>query len=234
MKVRPLSFVLITCILKFGVSGLQIINSAILPWITAPLLKFCPPHHPEMSPLIESDPDMLDNLVQTDFEFLEESCTLIESLSLDVEDFRLELGRATCYPSADEPMSCLAAILDFIEYGSYSPLWRRPAFDEVDIKNKEKGFDNCKAALIKSVVEVFGEEKNEDILWNESNPEHPAGLIVERLVNWIKKYAAKLDAGDKTDLDRDDLAICASLSLGNLARKGSPNFFFFSKSTLTF
>lgn len=201
--------------------SLQIINSEILPWITAPLLKFCPPHHPEVSPLVDSDPYMLDNLVQTDFEFLEESCTLIESLSLDVEDFRLELGRATCYPTADESMSCLTAILNFIEYGSYSPLWRRPIFDEVDIKNKEKAFDICKAALIKSVVEVFGEEKNEDILWSESDPEHPAGLIVERLVNWIKEYAAKLDAGKQTGLDRDDLAICASLSLGNLARKAN-------------
>lgn len=215
--------------LKIAVSGLQIINSEILPWITAPLLKFCPPHHPEMSPLVDSDPYMLNDLVQIDFEFLEESCTLIESLSLDVEDFRLELGRATCYPSADEPMSCLAAILNFIEYGSYSPFWRKPIFDEVDIKIKEKAFDNCKAALIKSVVEVFGEEKNEDILWNESNPEHPAGLIVERLVNWIKEYAAKLDAGDKTGLDRDDLAICASLSLGNLSRKGFSTFSFFRR-----
>ena len=169
---------------------------------------------------------MLDNLVQTDFEFLEESCTLIESLSLDVEDFRLELGRATCYPSPDEPMSCLTAILNFIEYGSYSPFWRKPIFDEVEIKNKEKAFDICKAALIKSVVEVFGEEKNEDILWSESNPEHPAGLIVERLVNWIKGYAAKLDAGDKNGLDGDNLAICASLSLGNLARKGFSTFCF--------
>jgi hypothetical protein len=73
---------------------------------------------------------------------------------------------------------------------------------------------------------VFGEEKNEDILWDETNPEHPAGLVVERLVDWIKGYTAKLDAGDKTSVDRDDLAICASLSLGNLARKGAFNFAF--------
>jgi hypothetical protein len=179
-----------------------------------------------MSTLVDSDPEMLDTLVQTDFDFLEESCTLIEALSLDVEDFRLELGRATCYPTADGPMSCLTAILNFIEYGSYSPLWRSPIFDEIDTKNKEKAFDVCKAALIKSVVEVFGEEKNEDILWDETNPEHPAGLVVERLVDWIKGYTAKLDAGDKTSVDRDDLAICASLSLGNLARKGAFNFAF--------
>ncbi|KAF8959042.1 hypothetical protein BDZ97DRAFT_2045486 [Flammula alnicola] len=196
---------------------LQIINPDVLPWITAPLLKFCPPQPAESSPLADWDSDMFDNLVQTDFDFLEESCTLIESLSLDVEDFRLELARASCYPEDTKAVPCLTTILHFIEYGAYPPLWKSPIFDDADRKNKEKAFDICKAALIKSVVEVFGEEKNEDVLWNDSDPAHPGGLFVERFVQWIKGYIETVEA--RSGSYRDDMAICASLSLGNLVRK---------------
>ncbi|KAF8201422.1 hypothetical protein BJ912DRAFT_1019387 [Pholiota molesta] len=157
--------------------SLQIINPDVLPWITAPLLKFY----------------MLDNLVQTDFDFLEESCTLIEALSLDVEDFRLELARASCYPEDTK---------------------------SADRKNKEKAFDICKAALIKAVVEVFGEEKNEDVLWTDANSEQPGGPLVEKFVQWIRGYIEHVAVGT-SGTARDDMTICASLSLGNLVRKSN-------------
>lgn len=203
--------------------ALQITNSDILPWITSPLLKFCPPYASESSILSDSDPDLFDNLVQTDFDFLEESCTIIESLSLDIEDFRLELARATCYPTSTKATPCLSTILDFIEYGSYSPLWKNPIFDDAEIKKREKAFDICKAALIKAVVEVFAEEKNEEILWNDSDSEHPGGIFVNRFVQWIKGYVEAQEAKSAPKIitnSRDDMAICASLSLGNLIRKG--------------
>ncbi|KAF8902129.1 hypothetical protein CPB84DRAFT_1729336 [Gymnopilus junonius] len=200
--------------------GLQITNSDILPWITPHLLKFCPPHPTDASPLIDTDPDLLDTLVQTDFDFLEESCTIIESLSLDVEDFRLDLARAKCYPESGKPVSCLTTILDFVEHGSYPTLWNNSIFEEVERKNKEKAFDICKAALIKAVVEVFAEEKNEEVLWNDSDPEHPGGPIVVRFVQWIKGYVDSLEIESvQKEPGRDDMAICASLSLGNLIRK---------------
>lgn len=195
------------------------INPDVLPWISAPLLKFCPPQANQNTLLAEWDSDMLENLVQTDFDFLEESCTLIESLSLDVEEFRLELARASCYPEDTKAESCLNTILNFIENGTYPPLWENPVFSETDRKNKEKAFGICKAALIKAIVEVFGEEKNEDVLWVVTDSKQPGGPVVNRLVQWIKGYVETvgLDVGV---IGRDDMAICASLSLGNLVRKG--------------
>lgn len=163
--------------------------------------------------MVDYDPDLFKDLLQADFDFLEETCTLIESLSLDVEDFRLELARTTCYTTSNQPVSCISTIMDFIERSSYPPLWRSSIFEEVARTAKEKAFDICKAALIKAVVEVSGEEKNEEILWKSGDLGSPGGDFVKRMVEWIKQYA------DATS-NRDDLAICASLSLGNLTRKG--------------
>lgn len=202
-----------------GITALQAINPDVLPWISAPLLRFCPPQAEENSPLADWDPDMLDKLVQTDFDFLEESCTLIESLSLDVEDFRLELARASCYPEDTNSELCLNTILNFIEHGAYPPLWSNPIFDDTERKNKEKAFDICKAALIKAVVEVFGEEKNEDALWISSDSKQPGGPVVAKFVQWIKGYVEQVEVGAMGSV-RDDMTICASLSLGNLVRKG--------------
>lgn len=77
----------------------------------------------------------------------------------------------------------------------------------------EKKFDICKAALIKAIVEVAGEEKNEDVLWDETEEDQPGGAFVCRMVEWIRSCANGSTAG------RDDLVICATLSLGNLARR---------------
>lgn len=69
------------------------------------------------------------------------------------------------------------------------------------------------------IVEVAGEEGNVDVLWDGSNSGHsPGGLFVQKLVGWLKSY---VDAASSDPArSRDDLAICASLSLGNLARQG--------------
>ena len=165
--------------------------------------------------MIDYDPDLLNDLLQADFDFLEEACTLIESLSLDIEDFRLELARTTCYLTSNQPVPCISTIMDFVEHSSYPPLWASSIFEEVARTTKEKAFDICKAALIKAVVEVFGEEKNEEILWKSADLENPGGDFVKRMVGWIKQYV-------DVESNRDDLAICASLSLGNLIRKGEP------------
>ncbi|KAF8163260.1 hypothetical protein B0H34DRAFT_694710 [Crassisporium funariophilum] len=202
--------------------SLQIINYDVLPWITPPLLKFCPPQTPKSHHLVDADPDLLDSLLQADFDYLEEACTLIESLSLDFEEFRLELARTNCYPDSSNAVPCISTILDFIEYGSYPPLWNSSVFDEDERKSKEKAFDICKAALIKAVVEVFGEEKNDEILWNDGDSESPGGAYVKRMVSWIKRYADNVDIGSPIAGNyRDDMAICASLCLGNLATKAT-------------
>ncbi|KAF4614699.1 hypothetical protein D9613_003020 [Agrocybe pediades] len=202
--------------------SLQIINPDVLPWITAPLQKYFSTPLPSTSILADTDPDLFETLVQTDFDFLEESCTIIESHALDVEEFRLELARSVCYPMPDEKASCLATILKFIEHGTYPALWKNPALEESEVQNKEKAFDICKAALIKAVVEVFAEKKNEEILWKDDVPEIPGGSLIDNFVRWIRSYveSAEEEGQAKTKASgRDDLAICAGLSLGNITRK---------------
>ncbi|KAH9484292.1 hypothetical protein JR316_0003773 [Psilocybe cubensis] len=192
-------------------------------WRTVSALKDVQDEKPSLlNDPTEENQNLFDSLVQTDFDFMEESCTIIESLSLDVEDFRLELARAMCYPTSSKAIPCLTVILDFIEYGTYSPLWANPMFEDVERKNKEKAFDICKAALIKAIVEVFAEEKNEEILWTNDTIEQSGGPFVARLVQWIKRYVEAQEIKDTSSIagsGRDDMAICASLSLGNLIRK---------------
>ncbi|KAF9005608.1 hypothetical protein BDQ17DRAFT_1240132 [Cyathus striatus] len=192
----------------------QIFTTDVLPLLTPSLRAFCPPIlESGLEPT--SDSDLFDSLVQADFEALEEACTLIESLSLDIADVRLALARGLYFPAEHGGIACLTTILDFIEHGSYSPLWNH-AFIESDIKRTEKAFDICKAALIKSVVEVAGEEQNDDVLWDDAEEGKPGGRFVCKMTRWIKQYTKDKDE-DRPG--REDLVICGSLSLGNLARR---------------
>lgn len=75
----------------------------------------------------------------------------------------------------------------------------------------EKGFDNCKAAVVKAVVEVTGEQNE---LWDDSDLEKPGGEFVDTMVQWIRAHRSLKET------NRDDLIICATLSLGNLATGG--------------
>ncbi|KAJ7156022.1 hypothetical protein C8R43DRAFT_922335 [Mycena crocata] len=203
---------------------LQIFNPDVLPLLTPALAAYCPPYSAD-SALFKTESDMFNMLLLADFEVLEESCILIESLSLDVEDVRLSLARGLNFPAEHGGVPCLCTILDFIEKGDYPPFWQA-AFPEADRKRRERIFDNCKAALIKSVVEVAGEERNEDVLWDDSEDNKPGGEFVCRMVHLIKKYVGDMDQmapgvepSKESFAGRDDLAICASLSLGNLARR---------------
>ena len=81
---------------------------------------------------------------------------------------------------------------------------------------KEKGFDLGKGAVVKAIVEVAGEEKNIDTLWDDSETEKPGGEFVSRMVDWIRTHKSLKET------NRDDLLICATLSLGNICRRGTP------------
>lgn len=155
-------------------------------------------------------------MIHADFEALEESCTFIESLSLDVEDARLALARGFQSPAEHGGIACLSNILDFLDQGSYSPLWE----DSPELKKMEKSLDICKAALIKCVVEVAGEEGNISVLWDETTT---GGSFVCKMVEWIKAFVGPADATNGREAAREDLAICATLSLGNLTREGAPS-----------
>ncbi|TFK29897.1 hypothetical protein FA15DRAFT_663190 [Coprinopsis marcescibilis] len=196
----------------------QILNVDVLPWVTPVLSCFLPPYSLRIDPSLREDANLYTNLVQTDFDVLEETCILLESLSLDVEDIRLALARGYCFPAEHLGVPCFKTMVDFIERGTYSPTWDHPAIPQEERARKQKTFDICKAALIKSVVEVAGEEKNEEVLWDDSDEASPGGDFVGTMVRWIKEYVSDTE-NNPSATHRDDLVICASLSLGNLARR---------------
>ena len=150
------------------------------------------------------------SFVQADFDIYEQVCGLLESLCIDVEDVRLSLARGMTFPEEHGGVACLSELLTFVEKGDYPPYWtpeERPS--------KEKGFDLGKGAIVKAIVEVAGEEKNIDTLWDDSEPDKPGGEFVSRMVGWIRTHTSLKET------NRDDLLICATLSLGNICRRGT-------------
>jgi len=196
----------------------QLMSVDILPWVTPTLSHFIPPYFPTRDGFWSQDASFYGKLVQSDFEALEETCTFLEGTCLDVEDFRLALARGYCFPAEHAGIPCFKTMVEFIEHGSYPPTWNHPSLTPEDRARKQKTFDICKAALIKTVVEVAGEEKNEDVLWDDSVEGRPGGEFVHTMASWIKSYVTSMDEGLSAD-HRDDLVICASLTLGNLARR---------------
>lgn len=154
----------------------------------------------------------MKTLLSIDYLNLEESCGLLESLCMDVEDIRTSLAYGMTSPEEHGGVSCLRDMLTFVEKADYPPFWSQ---DPTDRAVREKGFDRCKAAVIKAIVEVSGDEKNTDVLWDDSDPQKPGGVFVEQMVRWIREHK-----DDGQSQDRDDLIICATLSLGNIVRKG--------------
>ncbi|KAH9951320.1 hypothetical protein B0H21DRAFT_718473 [Amylocystis lapponica] len=185
-------------------------GSDALPFLVKPLKAFTPPY-PSPPPLFAASPARRA-LVQADFDVLEEVCGLLESLSLDVEDVRLSLARGLIFYEGEHGgVACLSDMLTFVDQGDYPPYWSSESPGER--ATMEKAFDICKAAIIKAVVEVAGEEKNTDTLWDDSQADKPGGEFVSRMVQWIRTHKSLKET------NRDDLVICATLSLGNLVRR---------------
>ncbi|KAF8654090.1 hypothetical protein AX16_003623 [Volvariella volvacea WC 439] len=200
---------------------------ALLPFLTPPLTAYLPPNSPDPGVPLPPDPSFIANLLQADFEVLENSCTILESLSLDVEEVRASLARGYRSNSEHKGVPCLATILEFVEHGTFPAVWSNPAFGPNWKSRKEKSFGICKGALVKAVVEVAGERGNIDALWDNTDTARPGGVFVEKMVNWIKRYTLQTESieldqptNDQAHgIHRDDLVICASLSLGNLASR---------------
>ncbi|CDO70798.1 hypothetical protein BN946_scf184798.g114 [Trametes cinnabarina] len=181
-----------------------------LPLLVSQLRSFVPPY-PE-PPAAFSTPSSRRSLVQADFDIYEQICGLIESLCLDVEDVRLSLARGMTFPDGEHGgVKCLSELLTFVEKGDYPPYWSSESPGERSAK--EKGFDLGKGAIVKAIVEVAGEEKNTDTLWEDSEPERPGGEFVSRMVEWIRTHKSLKET------NRDDLIVCATLSLGNICRR---------------
>ncbi|KAF7793031.1 hypothetical protein EIP86_004136 [Pleurotus ostreatoroseus] len=186
----------------------QLFNPDALPYLVRHLSSFIPPY----SALPTSLPAPLTRtLVEVDYDALEESCGIIESMAMDNEEVRLSLARGINFPEEHGGVPCLADMLAFVDRGDYPLYWA----DDPERATYEKGFDRCKAAIIKSIVELAGEEKNTDVLWDESDPTKPGGAFVDTMVQWIRKHKSLKET------ERDDLIICATLSIGNLVRHES-------------
>ncbi|TFY83894.1 hypothetical protein EWM64_g117 [Hericium alpestre] len=187
----------------------------VLPLLIPPLRVYMPPVSTPTGHF-EQPTALRRTLVAADFEVFEETCSLLESMTFDVEDVRLSLARGMPFPGEHDGVPCLAEILRFIDEGDYHPLWSGSTDSVASERGRrEKSFDLCKAALIKCVVEVAGEDKNVDVLWDESDPAHPGGAFVSQMVKWIKSQK------NLRQHNRDDLIICATLSLGNMVRHES-------------
>ncbi|KAI0293104.1 hypothetical protein BC826DRAFT_1016962 [Russula brevipes] len=182
-----------------------------LPQLVTPIRSYVPPFQ-EPPPPFDQPTALRRTLVSADLEAFEESCSLLEALALDDEDVRLALARGTAFPDEHGGVRCLAEILEFIDRGDYHPLWKDLPGDGTQ---RQRTFDFCKAALIKAVVEIAGEEKSVDVLWDESDEQQPGGALVGQMVQWIKRHK------DLKDNNRDDLLVCATLTLGNLLRHGT-------------
>jgi len=193
------------------VAGPTVFGPDVLPHLLTPIRSYIPPFQAPQSPFDQATP-LRRTLVSADFEAFEESCSLLEALTLDDEDVRLSLARGTAFPDEHGGVRCLAEVLEFIERGDYHPLWNDLPGEKVQ---RERTFDLCKAALIKAVVEIAGEEKSVDVLWDDSDEKQPGGTLVGQMVQWIKKNK------DLKDSNRDDLLVCATLTLGNLLRHGA-------------
>jgi hypothetical protein len=200
----------------------HVFDQAIIPLLIPSLLAFTPPYpSPAPSSQFAEHSPLRTSLLQADFDSLEESCMFLESLALDVEDFRLSLARGLHFPAEHDGVPCLSHMLSFVEKGDYPPLWYENDFP--DVKGHEKAFNICKAAMIKAIVEVSGEDKNEEVLWDEEDPQKPGGVFVCQMVKWIRDYIAERNEAEVSTMEtpgRDDMVICATLSLGNLARRG--------------
>ncbi|KAI9446202.1 hypothetical protein H4582DRAFT_2164133 [Lactarius indigo] len=159
----------------------------ILPQLVAPIRSFVPPFQTPVPAFDQATPLR----------------RALHSRSTD-EDVRLSLARGLTFPDEHGGVRCLAEILEFIDRGDYHPLWKDLPSDSAQ---RERSFDFCKAALIKAVVEIAGEEKNVDVLWDDSDQEHPGGALVAQM--------------DLKENNRDDLLVCATLTLGNLLRHGA-------------
>ena len=183
----------------------------VLPQLLTPVRAYIPPFQTPSPPFDQATP-LRRTLVTADLEAFEESCSLLEALALDDEDVRLSLARGTSFPDEHGGVRCLAEMLEFIDRGDYHPLWKDLPGDGAQ---RERTFDFCKAALIKAVVEIAGEEKNVDVLWDDSDEKQPGGALVGQMTQWIKRHK------DLKDNDRDDLLVCATLTLGNLLRHGA-------------
>jgi hypothetical protein len=150
--------------------------------------------------------DALDvQMIMTELEALEESTIILESLSLDSEVARISMA-------SDD---VLKPLVKFVENDGYPKSWSRAI--TTDRESMQKTFDICRGAMITVLTSIAGETHNSDKLWG-STPD-PSSWFATTMLRWISLFSADLKEGRET---REELAICGTLCIGNLAREGVP------------
>ncbi|CAE7083088.1 unnamed protein product [Rhizoctonia solani] len=189
-------------------------NPSCLPYLLKPLDVFGgqgsrTPTATHASPAESSEISPPD-LIAADLEALEASCTLLESFTLDSEAVRLAIASDANF---------LRIIIRFIEFAQPLSEWRTSDSTGKDKAKWDKTVGLCKGAVIKALVTVAGEDKAISNLWDDTKLDGdsqaaPGGWFVATMLGWIKQYR-DVEPSDA----RDDLVICATLALGNLARR---------------
>ncbi|KAG9018712.1 hypothetical protein FRB90_010326 [Tulasnella sp. 427] len=179
-----------------------VFDAEALPSLISSLREFIPKVPPQEPKAFY--PKTSQDLVRADLEVLNHVSMELESLALDSQSVRRQLASSDVMP----------ILLDFVEKSGPPAYWQSFSTPK-ERQSWDKKVGLCKAAVIKAVVEVAGEKDSLAILWDDKATGSPGGEFVKRMVDWIKE--TKLDSEDA----RDDLVICATLSLGNMARDES-------------
>jgi hypothetical protein len=186
-----------------------------IPYLLVPLKAFSPPFPKAIN--FPPDLELRHDLISADLDSLSEASMHLEGLTLDSLTVRVALGQAPAPHPAFPAPNPLLILQNFVEHGDLPPDYLSKE-SEAERKRLQKIVPTCKAAVIKVIVEVAGEDKNMEPMWagrseDDGKVSVPEGWFVKEMLGWIRKLK---DLGS-----RDDLVICASLSLGNLARKES-------------
>ncbi|KZO95175.1 hypothetical protein CALVIDRAFT_483060 [Calocera viscosa TUFC12733] len=191
--------------------GKPIFDGSSLMYLLSPL-PFVVAPFPQKIPEVFDQVAARQSFVEADLEVLEQVCMSLESLALDLPEVRQLLGRSAASHSTGT--SYLAEIIRFVEQIQAPPYWSE--HPEKDRKRWEKTLVFCKAAAVKAVIAVSGEDANLDVLWNEQD--ESGGWFVKTMLRWIRSYKPRSKASVNEEDGYDDMAICGTLALGNLAR----------------
>lgn len=162
-----------------------------------------------------------------------QSATDVQILVLVAQILELAAGESAKWQQAlgelnlggDQP--ALARILDFILNATVRPSAstgrddgednEEDEEDEEEDTNLDKLLSGVKGKLIKTVVAVSGCDALSDVLFDNGQ-----SWFLHRMEDWLEKAkpSTSTKEGESDKGSREDLLICAVLSIGNLARSG--------------
>lgn len=170
---------------------------SLLPLLLPPVLAYIPPS-PSASHSTPPPP-YPSSLLSADLSLLTIAVQTLESQTLDSPSWQSTL----------HSLSEFTLLLDFIDRATL-PVLLPPDEDDDDDEetseeDRQKTFGSLKGGVVKSVVAAFSDDSVGKEVFARGKEE---GGEMERLMGWLGEG------------EREDMVICAVLSLGNLARSG--------------